>query len=104
MKGMATINPELKQDIQNILNRLERGNIEINHTLRLLLSEIDDHNVDGIAALLPPSVLEELKTLALAMPHSDAEWDKYIDIALCTMCFDPSVTKEQIDQMILKAN
>jgi hypothetical protein len=92
---MGTITPELKRDIQGFLNSLEKGTIEINHTMRLLLWRIDDQNVEGVAAVLPASVLEELKKLIPAMPHSDAEWEKYIDVALLTACFDHQLPKSR---------
>jgi hypothetical protein len=100
---MATITAEQEKEIQRTLDSLAKGNIEINHAMRLLLREMDGHSVEGIAPMLPASVLEELKKLAWAMPHSDAQWDKYVDNALGTACFDPSVTKEQMDEMIVKS-
>lgn len=92
------LTPELEKRIRSILDWLRLDKIEINHTMRLLGWEIDQDNVNDVMEIVPPKVHEALKELVAAMPHSDAEWEQWIDLYATTLEFLPTTPPEQIVQ------
>jgi hypothetical protein len=92
------LTPQLEQ---RILNILKSDKIEINHTVRFLLWEIDNQNVEGVMGIVPAHVRNALRDEAQAMPWTETEWSKWHDFFLLCAQWDRKLTREQIEQQRL---
>jgi len=95
------LTPQLEQRVLYILDGLKSDKIEINHTVRLLLWEIDNQNVEGVMRIVPTHVRDALRNEAQAMPWTEAEWSQWHDLFLLCAQYDRNVTREQIERQRL---
>ena len=94
---MTPLNPELADRVAFLLNGIEK--VGLNHILRLLVWEIDEHSVAGIVTAVPEDVRTELRALSESMPRTEEQWHEWFDMFIETAEFDRSMTAERHAQV-----